>query len=44
MQHSSLPIWTVQFHPEQMTEENGSVDGQKIFDFFLEKCRKNMGI
>ena len=44
MQHSSLPIWTVQFHPEQMTEENGSVDGQKIFDFFLEKCRKNMGL
>lgn len=43
MQHSSLPIWTVQFHPEQMTEEKGTVDGQKIFDFFLAKCRKNMG-
>ena len=44
MQHSSLPIWTVQFHPEQaMSPENG-VDGQKIFDFFLDQCRKSMGL
>ena len=40
MQHGSLPIWTVQFHPEQMTGTNGDPDGQKIFDFFLEQCRK----
>ena len=40
MQHGSLPIWTVQFHPEQMTGTNGEPDGQKIFDFFLEQCRK----
>ncbi|MCF0123169.1 MAG: gamma-glutamyl-gamma-aminobutyrate hydrolase family protein [Ruminiclostridium sp.] len=41
MQHGTLPIWTVQFHPEQMTGEDGTADGQKIFDFFLEQCRKH---
>lgn len=44
MQHGGLPIWTVQFHPEQMTGENGTPDGQKIFDFFLAQCRKDCGI
>lgn len=43
MQHGTLPIWTVQFHPEQMTGEGGTADGQKIFDFFLEQCRKYCG-
>ncbi|MDD7289077.1 MAG: gamma-glutamyl-gamma-aminobutyrate hydrolase family protein [Clostridiales bacterium] len=43
MQHGSLPIWTVQFHPEQMTGEDGGPDGQKIFDYFLEQCRKRCG-
>ena len=43
MQHGSLPIWTVQFHPEQMTGEDGGPDGQKIFDYFLEHCRKRCG-
>ena len=43
LQHASLPIWTVQFHPERMTGENGEADGQKIFDFFLDQCRKHMG-
>ena len=43
MQHGTLPIWTVQFHPEQMTGEHGEPNGQKIFDFFLEQCRKQLG-
>ena len=43
MQHGNMPIWTVQFHPERMDGEHGTVDGQKIFDFFLEQCRKNLG-
>lgn len=43
MQHGTFPVWTVQFHPEQLTGENGTIDGQKIFDYFLEKCRNRMG-
>lgn len=43
MQHASLPIWTVQFHPEQMDGSHGEADGQKIFDFFLDQCRKRAG-
>ena len=41
MQHGTLPIWTVKFHPEQMLE--AEPDGQKIFDFFLEQCKKYCG-
>lgn len=44
MQHGTLPIWTVQFHPEQMTGEKDTADGQKIFDFFLDQCRKHCGV
>lgn len=44
MQHGSLPIWTQQFHPEQMLGKDGCPEGQKIFDFFLEQCRKNAGV
>ena len=43
MQHGTLPIWTVQFHPEQMTGEDGEPNSQKIFDFFLDQCRKRLG-
>lgn len=42
MQHASFPIWTFQFHPERMHGQNGTVDGQKIFDYFLEQCRKRL--
>lgn len=41
MQHAGLPIWTVQFHPEQLTGEDGTMDGQKIFNFFVEQCRNH---
>lgn len=40
MQHAGLPIWTVQFHPEQLNAEDGTLDGQKLFDFFVEQCKK----
>lgn len=43
MEHSTLPIWTFQFHPEQMLGEDSAADGQKMFDFFLEQCRKHCG-
>lgn len=43
MQHGSLPIWTVQFHPEQLARGE-EADGQKIFDYFLEQCKKHCGM
>ena len=36
-------LYGVQFHPEQMTGEDGEPNGQKIFDFFLDQCRKRLG-
>lgn len=42
LQHSILPFWAVQFHPEQMNGADGGPDGQKIFDFFLDQCRKRL--
>ena len=36
MEHESLPIYTVQFHPERMHEPD-TVDGGDIFRWFIEK-------
>ena len=39
--HRRLPAWGVQWHPERL-EEGGrrldTVDGQKVFAFFLDQC------
>ena len=42
-EHESLPVWSVQFHPERMCfrhRREDTVDGSSIFRFFLEQCRK----
>jgi putative glutamine amidotransferase len=42
VEHESLPVWGVQFHPERMCFEhsrNDTVDGSGVLRFFLEKCR-----
>ena len=41
MQHETLPVWSVQFHPERMCfarRRADAVDGSLLFRFFLEKC------
>ena len=43
MQHKTLPVWSVQFHPERMgfaRRREDTVDGSLLFRFFLEKCRQ----
>ena len=39
--HMRLPAWGVQWHPERL-EDGGrvldTVDGQKVFAFFLDRC------
>lgn len=42
-EHESLPVWSVQFHPERMCfrhRRDDTVDGSSIFRFFLEQCRE----
>jgi putative glutamine amidotransferase len=42
MEHESLPIWSVQFHPERMCflhRRDDTADGSKIFRFFLDRCQ-----
>ena len=41
MEHESLPVWTVQFHPERMAftrRRHDAVDGSLLFRFFLDQC------
>ena len=43
MAHETLPVWSVQFHPERMGfahRRNDTVDGSLLFRFFLEQCRR----
>ena len=44
MEHASLPVWSVQFHPERMCfryRRADAADGSGIFRFFAEQCRKS---
>lgn len=41
-EHESLPVWSVQFHPERMCfrhRREDTADGSGIFRFFTEQCR-----
>ena len=41
LEHDSLPVWSVQWHPERMCfsrKRNDTADGSLIFRFFLEQC------
>ncbi len=44
LEHESLPVFGVQFHPERMCAEKkrtDTVDGIHIFKYFLDLCGKN---
>ena len=41
-EHESLPVWSVQWHPERMCfdrRREDTADGSPVFRFFLEQCR-----
>lgn len=43
LEHESLPVWSVQWHPERMCfshKRNDTVDGSLVFRFFLDHCQK----
>ena len=43
LEHDSLPVWSVQWHPERMCfshRRNDTADGSLVFRFFLEQCLK----
>ncbi len=43
VEHESLPVWGVQWHPERMCfrhRRDDTADGSRIFRFFLEQCGK----
>ena len=43
LEHESLPVWSVQWHPERMCfshKRNDTADGSFVFRFFLDQCQK----
>lgn len=43
--HNSLPVWSVQYHPERMCfahRREDTVDGSAELAFFLDRCRERM--
>ena len=43
LEHETLPVWSVQFHPERMGfahRREDTVDGSLLIRFFLEQCGK----
>ena len=44
IQHESLPIWSVQWHPERMTgpvtNPKECVDSLPMFEYFVKQCAK----
>lgn len=43
LEHESLPVWSVQWHPERMCfshKRNDTTDGSLVFRFFLDQCQK----
>lgn len=44
-EHNTLPIFTVQFHPERMRADEPFLalgDGEKLFTWLMEECRSRM--
>lgn len=42
LEHDSLPVWSVQWHPERMCfrhRRDDTVDGSLVLRFFLDQCR-----
>lgn len=45
VEHESLPVWAVQWHPERMTgpstNPENCVDSLPMFQYFVDQCRNN---